>query len=123
MTDTDSNYAVLLCADLFFTSKVTGTAGQLGFRVETALTADAALHSVATGCCRCILVDLELPQLNLVELMHGLTSENRPEVIAFGPHVRTDLLEKARQAGCDQVLPRSRFSSTFPEFLQKNLGE
>ncbi|MGH9186111.1 MAG: hypothetical protein ACRD0U_09905 [Acidimicrobiales bacterium] len=29
--------------------------------------------------------------------------------IGFGPHVDAALLEQARAAGCDEVLPRSRF--------------
>ena len=36
-----------------------------------------------------------------------LPQENRPLVLGFGPHVQVALLKAAREAGCDQVVPRS----------------
>jgi hypothetical protein len=54
--------------------------------------------------------------------MSVLPAETRPKVIAFGAHVQTGLLEAARAAGCDEVLPRSRFSAQLPELLKESLG-
>ena len=38
-------------------------------------------------------------------------------VIAFGSHVDHALLDAARAAGCDEVLPRSQFFRTLPALL------
>jgi hypothetical protein len=37
------------------------------------------------------------------------------EVVGFGPHVDADLLARAEAAGCDRVLPRSRFFRAWPD--------
>jgi hypothetical protein len=39
--------------------------------------------------------------------------------VAFGSHVQTERLQAARDAGCTNVLPRSRFSASLPELLQQ----
>ena len=41
-----------------------------------------------------------------------------PRIVAFGPHVREDLLAEAREAGADEVLPRSAFVTRLPQLLQ-----
>ena len=38
-------------------------------------------------------------------------------VIAFGSHVDAELLAAARAAGCDEVLPRSKFFARARELL------
>jgi DNA-binding NarL/FixJ family response regulator len=40
-----------------------------------------------------------------------------PRIVAFGPHVREDLLTEAREAGADEVLPRSAFVARLSELL------
>jgi len=40
-------------------------------------------------------------------------------VIAFGSHVDKARLDEARAAGCDEVMPRSRFSSELPALLRR----
>jgi hypothetical protein len=109
---------ILITRDLFFASKVTGTAAELGFRVIVEGNAAAA----AATPCRCLIVDLTTPGLSVSELLSALPAATRPKVIAFGPHVDTSRLEEARTAGCDEVLPRSKFSATLIEILTRTLG-
>jgi hypothetical protein len=40
-------------------------------------------------------------------------------ILAFASHVHVDLIESARRAGADEVLPRSAFASHLPEILQR----
>lgn len=42
---------------------------------------------------------------------------NGRRVIGFGSHVDEDLLAAAREAGCTEVLPRSRFFARLRELL------
>ena len=39
--------------------------------------------------------------------------------VAFGSHVDTEALAAARAAGCDPVMPRSKFSAELPELIQR----
>ena len=43
--------------------------------------------------------------------------------IAFGSHVDTAALEAASAAGCNLVLPRSKFTLELPQLIQRHLGE
>ena len=43
---------------------------------------------------------------------------NPRRVIAFLSHVQTDLAERARSAGCAEVMPRSKFTQNLAEILR-----
>lgn len=126
MTEKPGEQAIglLLSRDLFFTSKVTGTAGALGLKVQTVLGIPQLLEKLESSDsqCRCVFLDLALNDLNVADLMSQLPAGTRPKVVAFGSHVATARLEGAEAAGCDEVMPRSRFSATLPELLTKYLS-
>jgi hypothetical protein len=63
-----------------------------------------------------VIVDLANPGLVLTDLIRGL-GEPRPRVVAYGSHVDTESLRAARAAGCDPVLPRSKFIEELPSAL------
>jgi hypothetical protein len=58
-----------------------------------------------------VVVDLGRP--GVLEVLASITAPT----VGFGSHVDTALLEAARAAGCDQVLPRSQLFRTLPELL------
>ncbi len=41
-------------------------------------------------------------------------------IIGFLSHVQGDLKQKAHEAGCDMVLPRSAFSQNLPHLLRRH---
>ena len=41
--------------------------------------------------------------------------------MAYGSHVDKARLDQARAAGCDEVLPRSKFSTELPDLLRRYL--
>src|SRR5258708_4965135 len=114
--------ALLISRDLFFTSKVTGTASALGIEMQVVGDAQAALEHAATHPCRCIFIDLADAGLDIGGFFEGLKGDSHPPVIAFGSHVATARLQAAREAGCDEVMPRSRFSNSLPELLTRYCG-
>ena len=67
----------------------------------------------------CVLVDLANPGLVLEDLLRRLEEvcPARPRVVAYGSHVDTATLRAARAAGCDPVLPRSKFVEDLPTDL------
>jgi DNA-binding NarL/FixJ family response regulator len=119
--------AIALIDDLFFVAKVRETAKQVGIALETAATGDQLLKAAAAGPAALILVDLNARQGALEAIAHlcggngqtvaqGQGSPRR--VIAFLSHVQTDLAERARAAGCQEVMPRSKFTQNLAEILR-----
>ena len=118
-----SAFGLLITRNLFFASKVTGTAGELGLHVEVVGSIEDAHKRATRPSCRCLLIDLAVPGGGPLELLAGFPESDRPAVIAFGAHVHTGRLQQARDAGCDEVLPRSRFSADLPQLLTRYLGD
>jgi DNA-binding NarL/FixJ family response regulator len=117
--------AIALIDDLFFLAKVHETAKHTGVTLETAATGEQLLKAAAASPMALILVDLNARQgaLDAVEhLCAANGAANVPgkprRVIAFLSHVQTDLAERARAAGCQDVMPRSRFTQNLAEILR-----
>jgi CheY-like chemotaxis protein len=110
---------LLVCDDFFFANKITGTAQALGIAVKEVASLDAAKRQATADGVRLIIVDLNAPGIDVAELIAALPEQNRPAVIAFDSHVNTERLQSARDAGCNQVLPRSRFTAELPEILRR----
>ncbi len=62
----------------------------------------------ANGPVHAIMVDLDLADTAIALIQQAKQHATPPAVIAFGSHVATDLLQAARAAGADDVLPRTR---------------
>ena len=120
--------AIALIDDLFFVAKVRETAKHTGVTLETASTGEALLQAAAASPAALILVDLNARQgaLQAVEQLCAANGQARlPDgqgiprrVIAFLSHVQTDLAERARAAGCTDVMPRSKFTQNLAEILR-----
>lgn len=105
--------------DLFFSSKVSGTARQLGIDVRIANSRETALEYAVRGA-DLLLIDLDASTLDGVGLVDELLSlklPRPPRLVAFASHVHSDLLEAARSAGCDQVLTRGALAANMPQVL------
>jgi CheY-like chemotaxis protein len=116
---------IALIDDLFFLGKVHETAKQTGVTLETAGTREQLLKAAAASPAALILVDLNARQgaLDAVErLCASNGASNGPgnprRVIAFLSHVQVDLAERARAAGCADVMPRSKFTQNLAEILR-----
>ena len=99
---------VILCDDLIFTSKVSGTARAHGMAVVPAKTTEAALAHANVVRATVVLIDLQNAGLDLTSFLTALRSlDPVPRIVAFGSHVDAKSLKAARSAGCDFVMPRS----------------
>ncbi len=112
-------YGLLLTRDLMFTSKITSTAVSLGLRIDTVSTVEQLQLRAAEEPPCVVFLDLSCPDFNPSLVVAALPADARPRVIAFGSHVDEARLNAARAAGCDDVLPRSKFSATLPELLRQ----
>jgi CheY-like chemotaxis protein len=108
--------ALLLNDDLLFASRINGEARALGLTVKSARSLERLLALAGEETPTCVLVDLALPDLELLELFRRLNAVCTvpPRVVAYGSHVDTESLRAARAAGCDPVLPRSKFVEELP---------
>ncbi len=115
---------LLLSRDLIFTSKVTGTASALGHRVIVA--GNVALVSAMLAKWSPVVVFVDLASGDLVSpdsiARYREIAPSTP-FLAFGSHVDTQALAEASAAGCDPVMPRSRFSNELPALIRRYFGE
>ncbi len=120
---------IALIDDLFFLAKVHETAKHTGVTLETSATGEQLLKAAASNPSALIVVDLNARQgaLDAVERLcaaNGSSNDaagasgNPRRVIAFLSHVQTDLAERARAAGCTDVMPRSKFTQNLAEILR-----
>jgi CheY-like chemotaxis protein len=128
--------AIALIDDLFFQAKVRETAKRTGVTIETTTTGEQLLKAAEASPDALILVDLNARQgaLDAVVRLCAETSrgdrpagpedgpDNPRRVIAFLSHVQTDLAERARAAGCQDVMPRSKFTQNLAEILRGAKG-
>lgn len=111
---------LLLSRDLIFTSKVTGTARELGHRVLVAGNSALALAMIAQWSPKVVFVDLAAGEVSAIPalLAYKTAAPAGTPFVAFGSHVDTAALDAAKDAGCDPVLPRSKFSAELPALVR-----
>jgi DNA-binding NarL/FixJ family response regulator len=108
---------VVLVDDLFFQAKILETARLTGATVATFGTADAFISEVERAKPKLAIVDLNARQGALDALERLRASGNPTPVIGYLSHVQTELAERARAAGCRDVMPRSKFAANLAAIL------
>jgi CheY-like chemotaxis protein len=120
MTSSTANEptGLLLCDDLIFTSRIVSTARSLGLTIKTARSGgDLERLATAEKPC-CVILDLANPGLSVADVIQRFRPEGKvPVIVAYGSHVDAAGLNAARAAGCDLVLPRSKFVADLPTAL------
>jgi DNA-binding NarL/FixJ family response regulator len=108
---------LLICSDLFFSTQLRSAAQSAGAQADVELSAARIGERTATAAYSLIVIDLEMTSLDLAAALAALPAENRPHVLAFGPHVQAQRLKAARDAGCDTVVPRSVAAETLAKIV------
>ena len=113
--------AIVLVDDLFFRAKLEQTAKLVGITLSTATTGEQLLAAAAANPAALIIVDLNARQ-GVMEALEKLAppdqAGNSRRLIAFLSHVQADLAERARAAGCAEVMPRSKFTQNLAAILR-----
>jgi len=112
---------LIITKDVFFASKVTGTAAALGLMVRS-ISSLEQFETVVFPDTRLVILDLDCLGITPHEVITALPTESPVTTIAFGPHVQEDKLAAAKSAGFQQVLPRSKFSAGLVEILKMTLA-
>jgi DNA-binding NarL/FixJ family response regulator len=101
---------VAVLTDLIFASRIMGAAKDAGIEVRIARDVAALQKVLDEGGVRRVIVDMSLPeQVATTAIRAAKASSPPPAVTAYYSHVQSNLRELARDAGADQVLPRSAF--------------
>jgi CheY-like chemotaxis protein len=113
---------LLLSDDMLFISRITGTARSLGLEIKPTRSAANLLAQANAQAPACVLIDLQNPGLDIAALVRDLKSAGSPYIVGYGSHVDAATLKVAREAGCDLVLPRSKFveelATELPRWMQ-----
>ncbi len=113
---------VALVDDVFFQAKLLETARQVGVELKMVSTGEALLHEATVAAPALLIVDLNARQGGVEALERLRDAGNQRPVITFLSHVQTELAERARAAGCQQVLPRSKFTQNLAAILAQARG-
>src|SRR5215216_2059126 len=103
---------LVLVRDLMFASKIMGSAQSLGVAVK--MIRDPAKLAGEQG--DRVIVDLN--QEGALEAAAEWKKTSGGRVIGFVSHVDRDTMDRARDLGIDEVLPRSVFVQRLPELLR-----
>ena len=106
--------------DLLFSSKIRATAKQAGVDLTFARSPQEVLDQARALKPTLAIFDLNSGKTDPVATITALKKD--PELagirtLGFASHVHTDLIAAAREAGADQVLPRSAFAGNLADIL------
>jgi DNA-binding NarL/FixJ family response regulator len=107
---------VALMDDIFFQMKVAETAKHLGIEFKVATNTDALLALLEPRP-QLVIIDLNARSLPIDAITKLRAASKDIRVVAFLSHVQRELAEQARNAGCDEVMPRSSFTQNLAEIL------
>ena len=99
-----------LVDDIFFQAKIMETAKQADVELKSFSTGEALLTEWEKQTPKLVVVDLNARQspMEVIAAVRARRAEVR--VIGFFSHVQTELAQRARDAGCTEVMPRSKFT-------------
>ena len=108
--------------DLIFSSKIKEAAKPLNLELEFIKNPNGLSQKIKSEKPSLLIFDLNSKCCNPLQIIKDLKSQ--PElkdipILGYLSHVQTELKDAAVEAGCDLVLPRSRFSRELREILMK----
>jgi DNA-binding NarL/FixJ family response regulator len=107
--------------DLLFSSKIRATAKQLGVDLAFARSPDEIVSRARELRPSLAIFDLnsgKTDPLRTIGLLKSDAEAGAIRTIAFASHVHVDLIDAARLAGADEVLPRSAFAARLADILR-----
>ena len=123
MTEPNGETIVLVGQNLFFLGRVEIQVEPFGYEVRWAKTRSAFNEHSSNRQPALILVDLERDESIWTGVFQdaGNQETGGVKIVAFGPHEDVDMLERARNLGCDLVLNKGEFNRDLPKMLESGL--
>lgn len=117
------NQPVLVAVDdLFFMSKISETARQLGVPLLFARGQDEVIARALSEKPALLIVDLNSTRCSPIETIGQIKEDadlRHIPIVGFLSHVQGDLKVRATMVGCDRVLPRSVFAAHLAKILSE----
>jgi DNA-binding response OmpR family regulator len=117
---------LLLVPDLFFQARIETAARRMNFRVLKAADWRSALDLAKKTPAAGAVLDLGAPAaagpFKFLEKARKEKALAGMRILGFLEHVRTDLAEKGRKAGCDPVVTKNALSLDTPGYLRRLVG-
>lgn len=113
---------IAILDDLFFNSKIKEAVKPLGLDIEFIKNPNGLTERLRFDKPSLIVLDLNSKSCTPLQIIKDLKSSpvlKDIPILGYLSHVQTDLKEEAAKAGCDVVLPRSKFSRELKEILMK----
>ncbi len=108
---------VVLIDDVFFQAKLYETAKQVGVELRACASPEALAAEINRESPKLVIVDLNA-RADPLAAIERLQAAGAPRnIIGFFSHVQTELAERARAAGCSNLMPRSKFTQSLATIL------
>ncbi len=120
-----SGRILAVVTNLMLESRITEGARALGYAVTTAGSTQYVREALRSISVDLIVLDLQadgVPWKDVVMAAREAANGHLP-ILAFGQHTRPDLLQAARDGGCDMAVPRSRLVEQLPALIEQALGK
>lgn len=116
---------IVAFTDLVFGARIRAAADVLGVQATATTAPDRIVAAVERGAAA-VFVDLDSRAADPVALITHLKNgkaTRKATVVAFASHVRTDILQAARDAGADRVFARGGFARQLPDLVREFAGD
>jgi CheY-like chemotaxis protein len=114
-----------LLDDLFFESKIRQTANELGINLSIIKSYKDFKYKVLEQKPNFIIIDLGSKKIDAERVIKEIKhDEELKNIFCMGyiSHVEKQKMEKFQEMGCDQVLPRSRFSNQLKNLITETIN-
>jgi DNA-binding NarL/FixJ family response regulator len=108
---------VALVDDVFFQAKLFETAKQVGVELRACATQEALATEISRERPKLVIVDLNARSNPLAAIEQLQSNGGETPLIGFFSHVQSELAERARAAGCKNLMPRSKFTQNLATIL------
>lgn len=95
------------------------TAKHSGVEMKPFSSGEALLAAINGAPPRLIIVDLNARSAPIETIASLRARDSQIPIIAFFSHVQVGLAQRARDAGCTEVIPRSRFTKDLAAILSR----
>jgi ActR/RegA family two-component response regulator len=109
---------IALIQDLLFRAKLEAAASRLGAALTMAPDQAAAIEAARRSDTPTVVVDLNHGAHDALDMVRAVRQASpSARIIGYCSHVETDLRQRAAEAGCTEVVPRSAFVMRMEEWL------
>lgn len=117
MENESKKQVVMVLRDLIFETRIKSTAQSLGVTAMSVRGAAQLASALSSGNVGLVIVDLNSADSEALTAIQTAKSAPGVRVVAYVSHVDVELAAQAAEAGADEVMPRSRFTTQLPAIL------